>query len=578
MKKISFLLVLCILATTVATAAPIRDRDIERISGANREQTAVQISTKSYSSSQVAILANGTQYVDALAASTLANILQAPILLSQRDGVDGGTKAELARLGVKQIYLLGGENTLSAKVEQQLESQGYQVQRIGGQDRYETSFKVYEEIVKHVEVFELLIAANEVDALASSPRRGAEIPLILVNRNHPSQAVIDLPFEKTVIGGEMQIDQELYQKLGASKRISGSNRFETAVKLAEGLPASQIFLVNAREMVDAFTASSLIHRSKGILLLSDSEEVEAFTREKIQRTPDAKIILVGGEKSLSDYVLTGKPASLEPVPRGTHISRNADGSLNINTDYFWGLSGYGTEWWFRPAESYYQGIKTTIDEDKQVLLNRYNSLWQAPSTGTKTVYLTFDEGYEYGSNTSKLLDTLKDKNVKATFFITGQFMDQSPELVIRMAQEGHLIGNHSVNHKRGSEVAQSSITAFIQDYDPLNAKYAALTGQKLSKYMRPPYGDYSERTLAILHELGYVPVQWSFGYHDWDVNDQPSYAQAIDQIIRQLHDGSILLLHTVSNTNVAIMPDLIDRIQTAGYQIETLDKIPLSSE
>lgn len=572
MKKriLALFMSICILTSSLAFA--VVDLPMERISGSNRYETAVNISKKTFESAGTVIIANGYNYVDALAASSLAAAIESPILLTDAGNLPAQTINEVQRLRATKAIILGGERTINSSVQNKLNDLGLETVRIGGQDRFETSELIFEELKRYSEIFEVMIATNEIDALASSPVRSTNIPLLLINKNSPSSFVSNLNLKKTVIGGELQIDNNLFNRIKADKRISGSNRYETAAIMAGMIDSKTAIIVNSENLVDAFTASSYATKNNYPILLSNNKKADDKTKEHIIKTGYQKLILIGGPSVLSNDIF--KEYNNLREPKNINI-KGSSGNYNIDYSYFGQFSNSGTEWWFRHPVSYYDGTKATIEDYRQNTVNKFGALWQAPQTGTKTVYLTFDEGYEYNNNTAKLLDIAKQKDVKFTFFLTDAYLNQSPEIVKRMAAEGHLVGNHSMRHERGSEIAARSVDATIEEYNQLETKYENLTGAKMSKFMRPPYGDYSDRYLAILQELGYVPVFWSFGYHDWDIYDQPSQSYALDSILKQLHDGSIILLHTISNTNIEIMPKLIDEIKAKGYKIETLDKLDI---
>ena len=197
-------------------------------------------------------------------------------------------------------------------------------------------------------------------------------------------------------------------------------------------------------------------------------------------------------------------------------------------------------------------------------MSGHNVYWQL-NPGRPVVYLTFDEGYEFGNNTSQILATLRDKGVKATFFLTGSYADNNPSLVQQMINDGHQLGNHTINHYRAATALNQTDELFISDVVDLNAKVPSMT-----KLHRPPEGGYSERSLQILDDLGYTTVFWSFAYRDWLTDDQPDPTWAKQVILGNLHSGSIILLHAVSNTNVAILGEVIDGIYAAGYSIELM--------
>ena len=180
--------------------------------------------------------------------------------------------------------------------------------------------------------------------------------------------------------------------------------------------------------------------------------------------------------------------------------------------------------------------------------------------GKKSICLTFDEGYENGY-TPAILDTLKEKNVKAIFFVTYDFAKDNPDLIERMIKEGHVVGNHSYHHYSMDELDVSTAkeeVRFLHDYIKENYNYTM-------SYFRFPKGEFSEQSLGILRDLRYTSVFWSFAYADWDTEYQPDNAQALKNITDSTHPGEILLLHAVSKTNEQILGDMIDEIRSQGY-------------
>lgn len=178
------------------------------------------------------------------------------------------------------------------------------------------------------------------------------------------------------------------------------------------------------------------------------------------------------------------------------------------------------------------------------------------------IYLTFDQGYENGF-TVPILDILKEKNVKAVFFVTGDYARRNHELIKRMIDEGHIIGNHGMAHaslpKLSLTDAENEIMS-LHDYVKKEYNYDMM-------YFRPPCGEYSEQSLALLQKLGYKTLLWSFAYPDWDVNNQPDPAKAFERVSGAVHGGGIFLLHSVSSTNAKILGDVIDSMQTNGFKL-----------
>lgn len=186
------------------------------------------------------------------------------------------------------------------------------------------------------------------------------------------------------------------------------------------------------------------------------------------------------------------------------------------------------------------------------------------SENSKSIALTFDEGYENGY-TAQILDVLKDKKVKAVFFVTYDYVSRNPELVQRMIDEGHVVGNHTWSHpsmpEKSTADAVEEITK-LHDYIEENFNYSMTL-------FRAPRGEFSERTLELTKAVGYTSVFWSFAYYDYNVNDQPDNATALKRITSAAHEGAIYLLHAVSKTNTEILPDVIDTLRECGYTFST---------
>lgn len=185
----------------------------------------------------------------------------------------------------------------------------------------------------------------------------------------------------------------------------------------------------------------------------------------------------------------------------------------------------------------------------------------------KYIYLTFDEGYEAGY-TKQILQTLKEENVKATFFITAHYLNTQSELVKQMIDEGHIVGNHTVNHKSMPDLKDEQIKSEIMDLH--QAIYEKFKYEM--KYIRPPMGEYSERTLALTNNLGYKTVMWSFAYQDWNEDNQPDESSSKKKILDNVHNGEIMLLHGNSKTNTNILGDVIKEIKNMGYEFKSLDE------
>jgi len=179
----------------------------------------------------------------------------------------------------------------------------------------------------------------------------------------------------------------------------------------------------------------------------------------------------------------------------------------------------------------------------------------------KVIYLSFDQGYENGF-TAPILDTLKEKNVPAIFFLTGHYAKTQPELIQRMIDEGHILGNHSQNHPSFPDTPLEQCHKEVQeihDYVKEHFNY------EMSLF-RFPAGEFSEQNLKLCQEMGYRSVFWSFAYRDWEVDNQPEPAEALETIVSKAHPGAIILLHSVSETNAQVLGDVIDRLRAEGYE------------
>lgn len=200
-------------------------------------------------------------------------------------------------------------------------------------------------------------------------------------------------------------------------------------------------------------------------------------------------------------------------------------------------------------------------------LDEYNGIYVG-NKDEKVIYLTFDEGYENGY-TAEILDTLKEKEVPAIFFVTMPYVKQNKELVQRMIDEGHIVGNHTVNHPSMPEVLDDEKVRKevmdLHDYVKENFNYEMT-------FIRPPKGEYSERTVKICRDLGYTTVLWSAAYDDWDVKKQDRLDYARSMIYNNLHNGSVMLLHAVSKDNTKLLPEVIDKIREDGYELCSLDE------
>ncbi|SEO35491.1 delta-lactam-biosynthetic de-N-acetylase [Paenibacillus sp. OV219] len=229
---------------------------------------------------------------------------------------------------------------------------------------------------------------------------------------------------------------------------------------------------------------------------------------------------------------------------------------------------------------YHFGFKKSVggalpsikEEGFQPILEQHGAIFLG-DTKQKELYLTFDNGYENGY-TSRILDVLKEKGVPAIFFVTGHYVKDKPELVKRMAAEGHLIGNHSWSHPDMSVISSSQIHTELAK---VKTAVAELTGQQDMTYLRPPRGIFNSHVLAVSKEQGYTSVFWSVAYRDWEPNAQKGWRYAYDNVMKQLHPGAVILLHSVSKDNTEALSQIIDAARQQGYTFKPLNELATKS-
>ena len=202
-------------------------------------------------------------------------------------------------------------------------------------------------------------------------------------------------------------------------------------------------------------------------------------------------------------------------------------------------------------------------------LRQYDAAYLG-DTREKVLYLTFDAGYENGC-TEQVLDTLKKHQVRAAFFLVGNYIERNADLVRRMVEEGHIVGNHTMHHYDMSRL--SGKETFSKELTDLEDLFRQTTGKELPKFYRPPQGVYSQENLKMAKELGYKTVFWSLAYVDWKNDDQPDPDASLAKLLKRTHNGAVVLLHSTSQTNVKILDTLLTRWAEAGYTFGTLDDL-----
>lgn len=202
-------------------------------------------------------------------------------------------------------------------------------------------------------------------------------------------------------------------------------------------------------------------------------------------------------------------------------------------------------------------------------LSQYDTYY-AEDTKEKVLYLTFDCGYENG-NTPAILDALKKHHVPAAFFVVGTFVKDNPDLIKRMADEGHIVGNHTYHHPDMSQI--STRESFSKELDDVASLYKDITGTEMIKYYRPPQGKYNKDNLQMAKDLGYHTFFWSLAYVDWYQDQQPSREEAFEKLLGRIHPGAVVLLHNTSSTNAQILDELLAKWKEMGYTFRSLEQL-----
>lgn len=261
-------------------------------------------------------------------------------------------------------------------------------------------------------------------------------------------------------------------------------------------------------------------------------------------------------------VLTAVPEATEPSKNPWQLS----GAIEIKNENYEQYSNELNAWWFvrkddhspsgsgegfpiAPYSAFYRNTKVT-EEDK-------------------VVYLTFDCGYENGF-TPAILDTLAEKGVKALFFVTKNFVVENPEYVKRMKEEGHLVGNHTVRHLSSPSLTPEELETELNE---VAKTMYELTGYTMDPFFRPPMGEYSERILKVAQDMGYSSVFWSIAYFDYDVNNQPGKDYVVDHFAAYHHNGTIVLMHNISESDTEALGDVIDLLRAEGYRFGMLTEM-----
>lgn len=236
-------------------------------------------------------------------------------------------------------------------------------------------------------------------------------------------------------------------------------------------------------------------------------------------------------------------------------------------------SQYSTKaegWWFERKADHSQSTAWGYDTKYKFEQNNTFYVDKTVSDDDKVIYLTFDCGYENGY-TDEILDTLKKHNAQAVFFVTKSYIRDAKDLVVRMKEEGHLVGNHTVTHPN---LANCSTEKVVKELTECADYMKEKTGYSMDPFMRPPEGAYSEKSLQITQDLGYKTILWSIAYLDWDTANQPGKDYVVDHFTKYHHNGAIPLIHVVSESNMQALDDVLTMLENEGYRFASVTELP----
>lgn len=366
---------------------------------------------------------------------------------------------------------------------------------------------------------------------------------------------------KQTAAGKQEIDrnqkltvgkQEIDRKQAATAKQIYLERQQTTVKRKSELELKQIL---ENQKIDKKNQDVDQNEEQvSIASLSPKDNVgrlkEMFSREVPWKAKAKKALFV-----LMMFVIMyciGELTAMA-VDAITGIGRSAETSAVVASKDNWGL-GFG-------QEGQQPSGNASAEELKQ-----YDTYF-CGSADEKVIYLTFDCGYENG-NTEKILDALKKHNAIGTFFVVGNYLETSPDIVKRMVDEGHIVGNHTYHHYDMSKISTTeSFTKEIQDVENL---FEQITGKQMTKFYRPPQGKYNTENLKMAQQLGYKTFFWSLAYVDWYQDKQPTKEEAYSKLLTRIHPGAVVLLHNTSSTNGEIIDELLTKWEEMGYTFRPL--------
>lgn len=348
--------------------------------------------------------------------------------------------------------------------------------------------------------------------------------------------------------------------IGHKSNMNTSTENKSNMRYTAGVYTSSIHLIDNAIDVEVVVDDSHIN---SISLVNLDEATAAMypliqpaldnLSQQIYEKQSLENISYGDDNQYTSMVLL--QAIQEALDKAAGADTNTD--TEESTDMFdnWGLS-------FQKKGRQPIGNATTQE------LAKYSAFY-VQDTQDKVIYLTFNCEYENG-NTQSILDALKKHNAQATFFIVGNYLTTNSEIVKRMVEEGHMVGNQSYHHPDMSGMSQEEFSAELRELETL---YEQTIGTPMTKYYRPPQGKYSENSLQLAKDLGYKTIFWSLAYADWNQDSQPTHEEAFDKLLSRVHPGAIALLHNTSKTNSEIMDELLTKWEEMGYTFKSLSEL-----
>lgn len=297
----------------------------------------------------------------------------------------------------------------------------------------------------------------------------------------------------------------------------------------------------------------------------EKEEIEVPVEEMDTATLDTK-----EEDAAEDNIVAEEEETPEALAEGAKEEEEDAAGVEATAEVKtppegWEFKLASEDWGLSYGESGAQPVGNASAED----LAWYDAYFIGDDS-EKVLYLTFDCGYENG-NTEPILDALKKHDAKGTFFVVGHFLETAPEMVQRMVDEGHAVGNHTYHHLDMPTI--SEMEKFQEEMDGVADKFEEITGTKLSPYYRPPQGKCNENNLKMAQELGYCTIFWSLAHVDWNQDSQPGYDESIQKLTSRVHPGAIVLLHNTSKTNGEILDELLTKWEEMGYSFRPLSEL-----